>query len=247
MSTKKISIITVHYNDFDGLERTLKSVKEQSINKSYIEQIIVDGGTEKFDYFKVDLGLGVKTKIISESDKGVYDAMNKGISLAEGDFLIFLNAGDTFYSKETLLDLFPILNNKVELVYGDTEEVGVKGKRYVKKSRPFFLCFYTTPTRQQSMIFSRLVAKDMVFNLSYKIAADVDFVYRFIKKIKRKEIHRVSFPISTFYQGGLSYNNDELVAQELFSFREETVGMNKNFNYLLTFIHDSIRKLRRAF
>lgn len=96
----KISIITINYNDKIGLSKTINSVLNQSWQK--FEFIVIDGGSN-------DGGLEVieqfKDKIdywVSEPDKGVYNAMNKGIKVAKGEYLIFMNSGDTFYDDQVL-------------------------------------------------------------------------------------------------------------------------------------------------
>ncbi|KPA34233.1 hypothetical protein AMR50_0875 [Leptospira interrogans] len=94
----KISIITINLNNLEGLRKTLESVKSQTYTN--FELIVVDGGSTdgSFEYLKSNLDL-IK-KFISEKDKGIYNAQNKGISLSKGEYLVFLNAGDTLLQKK---------------------------------------------------------------------------------------------------------------------------------------------------
>ncbi|GAK93153.1 colanic acid biosynthesis glycosyl transferase WcaE [Nonlabens ulvanivorans] len=113
-----LSIITINYNDKVGLERTVNSVQEQTVQD--FEYIIIDGGSndgskdflnrskDYFDYF------------ISEPDTGVYEAMNKGIKQANSEYLLFLNSGDTLYDKNILSKVLPNLKSyQSQIVYGD--------------------------------------------------------------------------------------------------------------------------------
>ena len=122
----KVSIITVCYNSEYTIRRTLKSVLQQSY--SNIEYIIVDGNSndKTIDIVKEFVPeFGNKLQIISEPDSGIYDAMNKGLGLAQGDYVIFLNAGDSFHSKETLEHLADAImdNDYPGIVYGQTDIV----------------------------------------------------------------------------------------------------------------------------
>lgn len=110
-----ISIITINYNNLTGLKKTVESVLCQSYKS--VEYIIIDGGSTdgSLDYIKINYD-----KInywVSESDDGVYQAMNKGLNIASGEYVIFMNSGDVFYNKHVLLD-FINLNPNCDLVYG---------------------------------------------------------------------------------------------------------------------------------
>lgn len=122
---KKLSVITVTYNAEQTLERTLRSVCSQSY--SDIEHIIVDGMSADSTISIVQKFENDKIKCISEPDKGLYDAMNKGISLATGDYLCFLNAGDTFFA-EDIVELMMKTNSNADIIYGETAIVDLNGK-----------------------------------------------------------------------------------------------------------------------
>ena len=127
------SIITVTYNAEKVLERTLRSVAEQSYAR--IEYIVIDGastdGTMEMvtSYKSQSPGL-VRFEVISEPDKGLYDAMNKGLRMATGDYVWFLNAGDTLQSPETVARLAEVAerNGMPDILYGETDVVDKQRK-----------------------------------------------------------------------------------------------------------------------
>ena len=98
--TPKFSIITVTYNAEAVLEDTIQSVISQTYH--HVEYILVDGASKDGTLSIIDRYRDRITRIVSEPDKGLYDAMNKGIRLATGDYLCFLNAGDSFHEDDTL-------------------------------------------------------------------------------------------------------------------------------------------------
>ncbi|MDE6263597.1 MAG: glycosyltransferase, partial [Paramuribaculum sp.] len=118
------SIITVTYNAADTLPPTLRSVCEQTF--ADFEHIIIDGAS-KDNTVEIARTLGRKDKVTvySEPDNGLYDAMNKGMEKASGDYLIFLNAGDSFHSPDTLETISRTIeeNDRPGIVYGQTEIV----------------------------------------------------------------------------------------------------------------------------
>ena len=122
----KISIITISYNAEVTIEKTLKSIKSQSYDN--IEHIIVDGGS-KDNTLEICNSYPHVSKIISEPDKGVYDAFNKGIKLATGDVIGFLNADDTFYNENSIQDIVDAFsNNETDIVYGNLDYVNEESK-----------------------------------------------------------------------------------------------------------------------
>lgn len=100
---KKLTIITINYNNSIGLKRTLKSVDEQ--RGLVYEFIVIDGGSSDDSLNMIDSYNYLITKYISEKDNGVYNAMNKGIDMSTGDYILFLNSGDYFYNNKSLLNV----------------------------------------------------------------------------------------------------------------------------------------------
>ena len=120
MNNPKISVVTVVYNSAALIENTVKSIINQSY--SHIEYIVVDGGStdgtiDILNRYKKNI-----STLISEPDRGIYDAMNKGISLASGDFVVFINSGDKFSSPDILEKIFFNPDAaQADVIYGDTD------------------------------------------------------------------------------------------------------------------------------
>lgn len=122
-----ISIITISYNAASDLEKTIKSVRAQVFND--YEYIVVDGGSKDATSEIIKSNADVITKWVSEPDKGIYDAMNKGIRMATGDWVIMMNAGDVFADSDVLQNVFShVIPDKITFLYGDTLSRQKKGK-----------------------------------------------------------------------------------------------------------------------
>ena len=188
MAAPVISIITVCYNASREIEATLKSVKEQSF-KGY-EYIIIDGAS-KDNTLNVISQSGVEpTYLISERDKGIYDAMNKGLALAKGEYLMFLNAGDSLYSPQTLQTIADVAEQeKPDVIYGDTAIVDAD-RNYLRprKLRPpktltcnsfkngMLVC-------HQAFLPKRELA--MPYDMKYRFSADFDWCVKILSKSKK--------------------------------------------------------------
>lgn len=172
MEKYKITVVTVCYNVVDTIEDTMKSVFAQSYPE--IEYIIVDG---KSTDGTLDIINRYKSKVdvvVSESDKGIYDAMNKGIQLATGDYIIFMNSGDKFNSKNSVSNIFNGLTKSVDIIYGDATFRYANGTRIVRAESHHQLKI-NLPFSHQSVFVKTSIMKDNPFNLDYKLAADYDF------------------------------------------------------------------------
>jgi glycosyltransferase involved in cell wall biosynthesis len=171
----KLSIITINYNNDDGLEDTFKSVFEQTFKD--FEYLVIDGGS---DDDSLNIIRNHEDKIdywVSEKDKGVYNAMNKGIKVAQGDYLLFLNSGDYFYENVTLQEIIPSLQSNKDIYYGDIKKK--KGNRLSTKTYPEklrFSFFYTGALCHQSTFIKKeLFFKYFLYNEDYKIMSDWEF------------------------------------------------------------------------
>lgn len=171
----KISVITVNYNDKIGLNKTIESVISQTWQD--FEFIVIDGGstdggTQVIEQFKERIDYWV-----SEPDKGVYSAMNKGIKAAQSEFLIFMNSGDTFYNEKVLEEIESQLTDEYDIYYGDYYRI--KSNSIRKKTFPeklSFSFFYSgTLSHQSSFIRRNLFHTIFLYNEEYKIASDWEF------------------------------------------------------------------------
>ncbi|MFY9307877.1 MAG: glycosyltransferase family 2 protein [Bacteroidia bacterium] len=203
MSAPKITVITVVYNGQQLIERTVKSVVEQTY--SNIEYLIIDGASKDNTLSVIQPYSSKITRIISEKDKGIYDAMNKGLQLATGDYVLFINAGDELFSKNTLTEVFS-KNNNADAYYGNTAVTNEAGQQIGDrrlappeqlnwKSLKHGMC-----VSHQSFIAKRTLCSN--YNLNYQISADFDWVINVLKK--SKNVVNTHTYISKFLEGGAS-------------------------------------------
>ena len=184
----KISVITITYNSAKTLADTLESVLAQTYKE--IEYIVVDGASKDgtMDIVKkYELLFEGKMRWVSEPDKGLYDAMNKGMHLAKGEYLIFLNAGDTFHSENTLADIaVSIGSSRPDVIYGETALVNDKreflGMRRLKAPETLNWKSFRMGMLvcHQAFIAKRTLAPD--YDLSYRFSSDFDWCIRCMKR-----------------------------------------------------------------
>ena len=195
----KISIITVTYNAASVLKRTLDSVKAQSWQQ--IEHLIIDGASKDetismAETYKAQCPYEVV--ILSEPDKGLYDAMNKGLRLATGDYLVFLNAGDTFHAADTLETVVRSAQPLPGVLYGDTAITDEQGKfLHLRRLRPPKKL--TWKSFRQGMLvchqaFYALtdIAKNLPYDPRYRYSADVDWCIRVMKEAQKRQLPLVN-------------------------------------------------------
>ncbi len=195
-----ISIITVVFNGEKYLEETIQSV----INQTYpnVEYIIIDGGStdgtldiiKKYEY-AIDYW-------ISEPDKGIYDAMNKGIDVATGDWINFMNTGDSFFDNVVLEKLF--VNNdleKIDVIYGNHQVIYTNRKRIAKAGNIEDIWKGSQFCHQSSFVSSR-VHKVNKYNLCNKIGADFELFYVLYKY--KKTFKYMDVIVANYSAGGLS-------------------------------------------
>lgn len=176
-----ISVITVTFNCEDTIEKTILSIINQSYpNKEFI---VIDGKSTDNTIKIINKFSKAINKIVIEPDKGIYDAMNKGIDLATGRWINFMNAGDTFSDINVLEKVFRNLSisNKCGVVYGDTIFSSDVGKFLFVSNSPFFKSTDRIKSKgicHQSIFFRLDVVKKIKYNLKYSIAADFDMLYK---------------------------------------------------------------------
>ena len=198
-----ISIVTVVYNDQPGLAKTVNSVK--LLDNIDYEHIIVDGlSSDETAGYVNSLEGHHKYKIIQEQDNGIYDAMNKGISQADGNYIIFMNAGDIFPNANCLDLILPELNQDNVIVYGDSFEEHANGNWVYKTARDISKLSYGMFTHHQAIFYRRDLCKGG-YDLAYEIGAD----YKFTASIYMdcQKYCYVKVPLCVFELGGASYKN----------------------------------------
>lgn len=172
-----LSIITVVFNCELTLSSTIESVVQQKFKD--FEYIIIDGGsTDGTLQLLEDYSEHIDIKI-SEKDKGIYDAMNKGIGQASGEWIYFLNAGDVLYDKRVLTNLFQ-LDFSADIVYGKHEADYGYFKR-IQKPSALKKIWKGMIFSHQAMIAKTALMKASPFDLTYKMSADYNFIYKLYK------------------------------------------------------------------
>jgi len=236
----KISIITVVYNDAKNIEKTILSVLGQSFRN--IEYIIIDGGStdgtvEIIKKYSRNLGYS-----ISEKDKGIYDAMNKGLNAAAGDYVLFLNSGDTFYENNSLGKIPFHKYPNADIFYGETiildeggNQLGLRRKKLPQNlswkhfKRGMIVC-------HQSILVKKEIAPE--YDLKYAYTSDIDWVITSLKASKQTIFtHSV---ISNFTQGGFSGNNLKKSWIDRFIILKKNFGMCQCILSHIVFIFENI-------
>lgn len=172
---KKLSIITINFNNKKGLLKTIESIKNQ--NNEDFEFIVIDGGSidGSIDVIK---SCSIISHWISEKDNGVYHAMNKGIKLASGEYINFMNSGDAFYSADVLNKIYDFLQSDYGLVYGNT--FYYNDDNYKREEIPpaelSFSYLYNFGINHQACFIKRSLFYDsFLYNENYKICSDWEF------------------------------------------------------------------------
>jgi len=229
----KFSIITVVYNAKEVLEKTVQSIQYQTYKD--FEHIIVDGGStdgtlEYIQSLSID-----NLKYVSEMDNGIYDAMNKGIGLSNGEYLLFLNAGDNFYSEnilEKIVDEINELDSKPKIIYGGANVYSEDGKfittlnplKFNKKN----LNRYATRTVCHQSIFIRHDCIKM-YSDKYRLKGELNWYYELIENIEDEYIYKSNIVICDYYLGG---TGDKNFKENYF----ERISVTKQHNSLFAFI-----------
>lgn len=247
------TIITCTYDASKYIDRTLESVRGQSY--PHIEHFIIDGVSKddtvkKAQTYAYDSHYPVIVK--SEPDKGLYDAMNKGIQLAKGNYIIFLNAGDVFYEEDTLTNIAEQLKDKPlpGIIYGDTDIVDEEGN-FIRKRR------LTPPEKlswksfkqgmlvcHQSFYARTDIAKQVPYNLIYKYSADVDWCIRIMKEAEKQglELWNTHKTLCSYLEGGMTEKSHRASLKERFMVMSDHYGMLTTILQHLWFVVRAIIK-----
>lgn len=238
-----ISIITVVFNGEKYLEETIQSVIDQTYDN--IEYIIIDGGSNDRT---IDIIKKYEDKIdywVSERDKGIYDAMNKGIDLASGDWINFMNAGDKFYQINIIFKIFDnnLYDKNINILYGDVEiNYGEFNRIEIAKSIKYF--YKGMPFSHQSTFINSQFHKKNKYSLKYNIAGDFDFFFKaYNNKINFKYIKGI---VSIMDVEGLSDGNRfKSILQRHIIVNELDHKFKNDLYYIYLYIDQFLRKLMK--
>lgn len=208
----QISIITITFQAEQYLDRTLESIQAQG-HRDQFEYIIIDGKSKDKTIEMIEKSLLKPDYFISEVDKGIYDAMNKGLKKASSKYVLFMNAGDQFAGSETLKTILHHLESEPDVLYGDANFVDLKGRFIGKRSEvtphklPLNISWlnfkFGMIICHQAFICKKSIAP--VFSLSYQLSSDIDWEIKCLKKAKK--ITYMPEPICNYLMGGASVKN----------------------------------------
>lgn len=234
----RFSIITVTYNAEKVIEETIQSVITQTY-KNY-EYIIIDGTSKDNTLSVIDKYKDMISNVVSEPDKGLYDAMNKGITAATGDYLCFLNAGDSFHEDDTLqLMVHSINDNELpDVLYGETAIVNKEG-HFLHMRRLQTPEKLTWKSFKQGMLVCHqaFFAKRSLaepFDLSYRFSADFDWCIRVMRKAST--LHNTHITVIDYLDEGLTTQNHKASLKERFRIMAKHYGWISTVAYHVWFV-----------
>lgn len=256
----KFTIVTCTYNAAPVLQRTLDSVLSQKY--ADLEHLILDG-LSKDDTIRMALdykqrsdkaGNDHEVVVISEKDGGLYDAMNKGIRRATGDYIVFLNAGDTFPNSDTLETIVASIGDGETLpgvLYGDTDIVDMdhhflRHRRLTPPKRLTWRSFKQGMVVCHQAFYARTdLAKETLYNnVDYRFSADVDWCIRVMKLCAERHLalRNVNAVIVDYLDGGMTNKNHQASLKERFHVMAKHYGLVQTVFLHLYFVLRSIVK-----
>ncbi len=240
----KYSIITVNYNNKEGLRQTIKSI--ESLQSSNFEYIIIDGGSTDGSVEVIKEHEASISYWISEKDKGIYNAMNKGILKARGEFINFMNSGDTFYEPDVLNKVEPFLNEHDIVIGKEFHQSPTNGKTATTflPLRISMATFFVSYLPHQSGFIRRSLFDDMPYDENCRIVGDWKF-YLMQIVYNNRSVKLIDTIISKREQGGISNSAQELNAKERINTLNELLpyGVMKDYNSLANLDKTTLFKL----
>lgn len=221
----KISVITVVFNSAAYLERTITSITGQTYQD--IEYIVIDGGSDDGTLDIIRKHEDSIDRWISEPDEGLYFAMNKGLLLATGDYVWFINSGDEIFSNDTAEKIMSGINGVPDIIYGNTMITDISGKKVGKRRlippeelnwRSFLKGMLVS---HQSILVRRELAPS--YDTGYTLASDIDWVIRAVKA--SSDIQNTGDYLSRFMEGGISRKNLRTGLKERFRILVKHYGL----------------------
>lgn len=236
--TPKFSVITVCYNAEATLEDTIQSVISQTYH--HVEYIIVDGASKDRTMDIVNRYRERISVVVSEPDKGLYDAMNKGIRLATGDYLCFLNAGDSFHEDDTLQQMVHSIHGTQlpDVLYGETELVDHEG-HFLRMRRLQAPEHLTWKSFRQGMLVCHqafFARRDLVmpYDLRYRFSADFDWCIKIMKQ--SKVLHNTHLTLIDYLSEGMTTRNHKASLKERFRIMVRHYGWASTVAFHLWFV-----------
>ena len=227
MFQPRLSVITIVYNNVRDIERTMLSVLNQTY--SNLEYIIIDGKSTDGTLEIVTKYQHRISKLVSEQDKGIYDAMNKGLALASGDYVLFMNSGDEIYSADTVEKVFAC-EPDADIYYGETEMYDQQwrslGQRRHRAPEKFSWKSFQwgMSVSHQAIYIKRSITEP--FDIQYQLSSDIDWIIRTAKKA-RKIVNTHSY-VAKYLVGGMSKSRHKQSLIERFDIFSRHYGLVSN-------------------
>jgi glycosyltransferase involved in cell wall biosynthesis len=224
MFNPKLSVITIVYNNVRDIERTMLSVLGQTYTN--IEYIIIDGLSNDGTLQIIDQYKSRVSKVVSEKDKGIYDAMNKGLAMATGDYVIFMNSGDEFYAPATVTNVFAAADD-ADIYYGETEMIDDNGRSLGQRRHQAPTTFtwrgfkYGMSISHQAIYIKRALTEP--YDARYQLSADIDWIIRAAKKAHK--IVNVNQYVAKYLVGGMSKKKHRQSLEERFNIMKRYYGL----------------------
>jgi glycosyltransferase involved in cell wall biosynthesis len=233
MFQPKLTVITIVYNNVRDIERTVLSV----LNQSYanIEYLLIDGASNDGTLEILKQYEGRIGKLVSEQDKGIYDAMNKGLSMATGDYVLFMNSGDEIYASDTVEKIFAT-EPDADIYYGETEMFDESwnslGQRRHQAPEHFtWRDFKFGMSISHQAIYIRRTLTEP-YDLNYQLSSDIDWIIKASKKAKK--IVNVRMYVAKYLVGGMSKKKHRQSLMERFHIFSKHYGLIPTiFNHML--------------
>lgn len=227
MFQPKLSVITIVYNNVRDIERTVLSV----INQTYpnIEYLVIDGASTDGTLEVLKKYESKLSRLISEKDAGIYDAMNKGLALATGEYVLFMNSGDEIYAPDTVQHVFATAEDG-DIYYGETEMYDEHWQSLGRRRHQIPQEFNWKSFRlgmsvsHQAIYIKRSLTEP--YDLHYQLSSDIDWIIKSAKKAKK--IVRVDAYVAKYLVGGMSKKRHRESLKERFRIFSKHYGLVPN-------------------
>jgi putative colanic acid biosynthesis glycosyltransferase len=228
-----LSVISVTWNNLDGVRATWESLKGQPATDSF-EWIVVDGAStdgtpEELERIAEQPG-AVRFRHLSEPDEGLYHAMNKGIGLARGRYALFLNAGDAFDGPDTVAQLLPLLRAAggeapAPVLYGDFVMLFAGGRTLHRQARPPEYIHHSLPTSHQAILYPLDFLQQNPYDLRFGMSGDYYITASAVAG--GRALRRIPVTVARFEIGGTSLQNPRRVLGDMARIQARVLGMSR--------------------
>lgn len=206
-----ISVVTVCFNAEKDIERTIDSLLSQSFEN--VECVFVDGKSADSTVSIIENRLKNNQNyiLVSEKDSGIFNAMNKGVKLASGEWIIFINAGDTFFDNDVLLNVSKELDASFDYCFGDANYIEVNSS-YIVRANEVGTITDSMPFCHQCIFNKKAALEEIPYDESYRVSADYDMYLR--AYLAGKQFKKIDLIISNYEIGGFSKVNQKKLLKE---------------------------------